>query len=112
LRARDLILARNRALTEQNAKKLTVFFAEFPELFDWRRPDGGCVGFPRYKGPGSTDDFCEDLVETAGVLLLPPKIYRSELLAAPQDRFRIGFGRKGLDEGLAAFRAYLKSNRG
>jgi aspartate/methionine/tyrosine aminotransferase len=112
LRARDLILARNRALTEQNAKKLTVFFAEFPELFDWRRPDGGCVGFPRYKGPGSTDDFCEDLVETAGVLLLPPKIYRSELLAAPQDRFRIGFGRKGIDEGLAAFRAYLNSNRG
>ena len=112
LRARDLILARNQALTEQNANKLTVFFAEFPELFDWRRPDGGCVGFPRYKGSGSTDDFCEDLVEAAGVLLLPPKIYRSELLATPQDRFRIGFGRKGLDEGLAAFRAHLNSNRG
>ncbi len=112
LRARDEILGRNRALTSQNADKLGAFFSEFPDLFDWTRPDGGCVGFPRYKGPQSTDSFCEDLVSKAGLLLLPPKVYRSELLETPQDRFRIGFGRAGIDEGLAAFRAYLKSNQG
>ena len=110
LKARDKILARNRALTSENAEKLGAFFAEFPDYFDWRRPDGGCVGFPRYKGPGSADDFCEALVEQAGVLLLPPKIYHSELLGTPQDRFRVGFGRRGMDEGLAAFRAFLKGN--
>lgn len=111
LKARDRILERNRALVSDNVERLGAFFDEFSALFDWRRPDGGCVGFPRYKGPGSTDEFCENLVEKSGVLLLPPKLYRSELLPTPQDRFRIGFGRKGMDEGLAAFRAHLNSNK-
>ena len=111
LKSRDRILERNRALVNENAGKLETFFAEFPDLFEWQRPDGGCVGYPRYKGSGSTDAFCENLVEKSGVLLLPPKIYHSELMPTPQDRFRIGFGRKGIDEGLAAFRAYLRSNQ-
>lgn len=112
LKCRDRIFARNRALVKENADKLGDFFDTFPDLFEWRRPDGGCVGYPRYKGPGDTDTFCEQLVEHTGVLLLPPKIYHSELMATPQDRFRIGFGRKGIDEGLAAFRAYLQTNQG
>lgn len=110
LRARDTILARNRALVNANAEKLDTFFAEFPHLFDWRRPEGCCVGFPAYLGPGSTDDFCERLVEETGVLLLPPKLYRSDLLPETWNRFRVGFGREGIDEGLAVFREYLKKH--
>ncbi len=110
LKARQKILGRNRALTQDNAEKLGAFFAEFPDLFEWTRPDGGCVGYPRYKGADGADAFCEDLVETSGVLLLPPKVYHSELLPTPQDRFRIGFGRSGIDESLEAFRAYLMRN--
>ena len=110
LKAREVILEKNRNLVNQNADKLTVFFKEFEHLFDWKRPDGGCVGFPKFKGPGSTDTFCETLVEKAGVLLLPPKIYFSELLPTPQDHFRIGFGRKGIDQALNAFRDYLTTN--
>ena len=110
LKARDTILKRNRELACENAEKLGAFFADFPDLFEWTRPDGGCVGYPRYKGADGADVFCEDLVETSGVLLLPPKVYRSELLPTPQDRFRIGFGRKGIDEGLEAFRGYLMRN--
>lgn len=110
LRARETILERNRALVNANAEKLTSFFAEFPRLFDWRRPDGGCVAFPAYLGAGSTDDFCDRLVDKAGVLLLPPRVYRSDLLPETWNRFRIGFGRKGVDEGLAAFGEFLKKS--
>ena len=109
LKAKDTIIERNRMLVNQNAEKLDHFFNEFPELFEWRRSDGGCVGFPRYKGPGNTDQFCEDLLNNTGILLLPPKIYHSELLETPQDRFRIGFGRKNMDKGLSVFRDYLLS---
>ena len=109
LKARDKILKRNRELVNSNAEKLTSFFREFEQLFEWSRPDGGCVGYPRYKGPLDTNEFCEQLVEQTGILLLPPKIYRSELLQAPQDRFRIGFGRKNIDEGLNVFGDYLNS---
>lgn len=111
LKARDRILERNRALVRENAEKLERFFAGFPDLFEWTRPDGGCVGFPRYLGEDGADAFCEDLVERAGVLLLPPKVYRSDLLETPRDRFRIGFGRARIDEGLEAFRGYLMRNR-
>ena len=107
LKAKNQILQRNRELVNHNAERLTSFFGEFKQLFEWTRPDGGCVGYPRYKGPLDTNVFCEQLVEQTGVLLLPPKIYRSELLQAPQDRFRIGFGRKNIDEGLTIFRDYL-----
>lgn len=109
LKASVEILKRNRALVNSNAEKLNVFFAEFQDLFEWVRPDGGCVGFPRYKGPKDTNQFCEDLVNDSGVLLLPPKIYTSELLETPKDRFRIGFGRDGIKEGLEVFRKYLLS---
>lgn len=107
LRAKDRILERNRKLVNDNVEKLEAFFGEFPELFEWRRSDGGCIGFPRYKGPGDANQFCEDLVNKTGVLLLPPKVYHSELFETPQDRFRIGFGRNNIEEGLSAFRRYL-----
>jgi len=109
LKAKDKILKRNRMLLNQNAEKLETFFNEFPELFEWRKSDGGCVGFPRYKGRGNTNQFCEDLVNKTGILLLPPKIYHSELLETPQDRFRIGFGRKNIEKGLSVFHDYLSS---
>ena len=112
LRAKDGILERNRALVNSNAEKLNQFFAKFPDIFEWKQPDGSCVAFPKYlrhNGDGSTDTFCETLVEETGVLLLPPKIYASDLLPTPQDRFRIGFGRKNIDEGLDVFSNYLES---
>lgn len=107
LRSKDRILKRNKSLINHNVKMLGIFFNEFPELFEWQRPDGGCVGFPRYKGPGDANQFCENLVTKTGILLLPPKIYHSELIKTPQDRFRIGFGRKNIEEGLNVFRQYL-----
>ncbi len=51
LKSRDKILAKNRDIVSQNIAWLNAFFAEFPDLFDWREPDGGCVGFIRYHGP-------------------------------------------------------------
>lgn len=107
LRAKDRILDRNRKLVYGNAEKLAAFFSEFPELFEWKLSDGGCIGFPRYKGAGDANQFCEDLINKTGILLLPPKVYRSELMDTPQDRFRIGFGRKNIEEPLNVFRRYL-----
>lgn len=107
LKHRERILARNNQLVRDNLTLLDAFFAEFPALFEWRLPDGGCVGYPRYIGPGTVDDFTTALVEQSGVLLLPSGIYSSDLGPTPSDRFRIGFGRAGLAQGLAVFREHL-----
>jgi aspartate/methionine/tyrosine aminotransferase len=107
LKAKEIILARNRTLIGDNLKKLTAFFNDFPNSFDWKEPDGGCVGYPRYTGPMDTNIFCESLVRETGVLLLPPVVYRSELIETPKDRFRIGYGRKNIEKGVSVFRDYL-----
>ncbi|HEY9040474.1 MAG TPA: pyridoxal phosphate-dependent aminotransferase [Roseovarius sp.] len=112
LKARDRILARNNAIVDENLPKWDAFFARHRDLFEWLRPDGSCMGYPRYLGPEGVQEFARRLVEEAGVLVLPSTIYRSELGPTPNDRFRIGFGRTGLDEGLAALEGYLAGERG
>jgi aspartate/methionine/tyrosine aminotransferase len=110
LKARERILERNRHLVRNNISKLGAFFAEFPELFEWRQPDGGCVAFVRYKGQDGVEAFTARLVEEAGVLLLPSSVYHSDLGPVPNNRFRIGFGRNNMDDGLTAFRNWLRRN--
>ncbi len=107
LKARHQLLARNNAIVDANLPRWDAFFARHPDLFEWRRPDGSCMGYPRYLGPEGVDAFARRLVEEAGVLVLPSTIYSSDLGETPSDRFRIGFGRSGLDEGLAALEAWL-----
>ncbi|WP_354644484.1 pyridoxal phosphate-dependent aminotransferase [Kitasatospora camelliae] len=111
LKARTTILERNRSLIARNLPLFEEFFAEFPDLFDWRAPDGGCVAYPRYLGPDGVEEFCTRLVEEAGVLLLPASIYHSDLTPTPTDRFRIGVGRAEPEAGLTAFRTWLKARR-
>ncbi len=107
LTAGGRILARNRAITAGNLTTLAEFFGRHAQRFDWYEPDGGCVAFPRYLGEEGVESFCARLVRDAGVLLLPGSMYCSDLLPVPQDRFRIGYGRFGMDEALAAFEAFL-----
>ena len=107
LKARWRILARNNAIVDENLPKWDAFFARHPDLFDWQPPEGSCMAYPRYKGAEGVEEFARRLVEEAGVLVLPATIYRSDLGETPQDRFRIGLGRKGLDDGLAALEAHI-----
>lgn len=108
LDARAHILERNRGIVDENLVKLDGFFADYPSLFEWSIPDGGCVGFPRYLGDDGVELFCEHLVNDAGVLLLPASIYESAYGPTPADHFRIGYGRLNIDAGLDVMREYLQ----
>jgi aspartate/methionine/tyrosine aminotransferase len=102
LKACDSILSRNRSLIDRNLAVLEGFFERYSDLFEWYLPDGGCVGYPRYVGDEGVEIFAADLVERAGVLILPASNYRSDLGPTPADRFRIGYGRANMAEALAA----------
>jgi len=102
----DKILQRNHRIIDENLTLLNECFAGRTDLFDWSVPDGGCIGYPRYKGADGVEKFCRNLVENAGVLLLPASVYRSELTATPGDRFRIGFGRAGMQESLDVLQSH------
>ncbi|TWD80665.1 aspartate/methionine/tyrosine aminotransferase [Kribbella amoyensis] len=107
LRARDHLLERNRRIVAANVPSFDAFFGRFPELFEWKPPQGGCVCFPRYLGADGVEAMCANLVTEAGVLLLPASIYRSDLTQVPADRFRIGVGRQGPEEALAVWTQWL-----
>lgn len=107
IKARETLWARNQALIAENLARLGTFFAHHSNRFEWYEPDGGCVAFPRYLGPGDVETFCQELLETHGVLLLPASLYASNLAPTSTDRFRIGFGRRGMSEALTAFEAFL-----
>jgi aspartate/methionine/tyrosine aminotransferase len=107
LEAADTLLARNVELCRNNLRQLGDFFAARPDLYAWEAPRGGCVGFARYLGADGVETHCRRLVEEAGVLLLPASLFESPLADVPRDRFRVGFGRAGIDAGLAAWREFL-----
>ena len=110
LKSRDRILARTRGIVRNNLGVLNGFFAEFPHLFDWREPDGGCVAFIRYRGADGVEEFTKRVVEEAGVFFLPSSVYRSDLTPVPENCLRIGFGRRHVPEGLTALRNWLRRN--
>ncbi|MFG1819210.1 pyridoxal phosphate-dependent aminotransferase [Kribbella sp. NPDC049174] len=111
LRARDHLLDRNRRIVAENLPVFTDFFARYPDLFEFTSPDGGCVCFPRYLGADGVETMCSELVEEAGVLLLPSSIYSSALTETPTDRFRVGVGRRNPSEALAAWADWLEKRR-
>lgn len=103
LRNKDKILKRNNKIVSENLKLLEAFLIEYSHLFEWVRPQGGCVGFVKYKGPGSVDSFCNRLINKKNVLLMPASLYDYT-----SNYFRIGFGRKNMPECLDQLNEFLQ----
>jgi aspartate/methionine/tyrosine aminotransferase len=95
LRRRDDVVARSRAIVDANLPLLDDFFARWDGAFEWVRPRGAPIGFPRLLADVAVDEFARELVEREGVLILPGSIYEH-----PGNHFRIGFGRRNMPEAL------------
>jgi aspartate/methionine/tyrosine aminotransferase len=108
LKAGERLVARTNGVIRENLAVLGRFFEDYDQLFDWRVPDGGCVGFIRYKGADGVEALTARAVEEAGVLFLPASVFRSELAPVPADCLRVGFGRTHLPEGIETLRSWLR----
>jgi aspartate/methionine/tyrosine aminotransferase len=103
--AGESIVARNKALIRANIALVEPFFQRWPDLFTWRPPLAGSIAFVGLDVPSATD-YCHDLAQTAGVLLLPGACMGYE------DRYvRFGFGRRGFGAALKQYEAYLAGNQ-
>ncbi len=101
LKHHESIAARNISIIQANLAQLQVFFDGHPDLFHWQAPKAGPIAFPHYLG-GNVAEFCRNLVEKAGVLLVPGAHFGHD-----GECFRIGFGRRNLPECLDQLDAYL-----
>ncbi|HLM45770.1 MAG TPA: aminotransferase class I/II-fold pyridoxal phosphate-dependent enzyme, partial [Myxococcaceae bacterium] len=96
LRAKERVLARSREILARNLAVLDDFFARRADTFRWVRPRAGSVAFPKLLKPLPVAEFCQRLVDTEGVLLLPGDVYDF-----PGNHFRLGLGRTNMPDALA-----------
>jgi len=99
----DAIIGRNRKIIAENLTAADGLFADFPAHLDWHRPTAGCIAFPKWKGQGSSPEFCGRVLKETGVLLAD-----SSLFNAGERHFRLGFGRRNFAEGLARLADFLR----
>lgn len=104
LRGKAPILKRNREIMLNNLKLLDLFFEPSAACLSWTRPQSGPIALAKLLLPLSIDSFTEELIEKAGILVMPGSV-----LDLPGPYFRIGFGRKNMPEVLHRFDEFLKS---
>ncbi len=102
LRARDQIVQRNLAIIQSNTLAAERFFAEFPGLFGWRKPNAGSVAFVEWLGQETVELFCQAVLDTKGVMIVPGSMF--DLTAS---YFRLGLGRRNFPEAIMRLRDYL-----
>ncbi len=103
LQNQDHLINRNMQIITTNLEILDKFFDKFDYLFTWNKPTAGSIGFVTLHSDLKVDDFCIEVVEKCGVLLLPSTLYEYD-----NHNFRIGFGRKNLPEALHVFELFLE----
>jgi aspartate/methionine/tyrosine aminotransferase len=106
LRAKEKILERSLNIILPNLDILDEFFKEFEDLFEWKRPNAGPITLVKTKFKIKASEFCNDLVESKGVMIVPSNIFDYG-----DSHFRIGFGRENLKECLEKLREYLNENK-
>ncbi|AKL96524.1 aspartate aminotransferase AspC [Clostridium aceticum] len=102
LKHSDEILERNRKIIEANLKIADKFFQRYPRLFKYNRPTAGPIAFHKMNIETPIGQFCDQLVEEKGVLLLPADMY-----AYDGQYFRMGYGRASFETSLKVFEEYL-----
>lgn len=101
MRNRRKLSERNLGIIEDNLKVIDDLFTRHASRFEWVRPQAGSMAFPHYRG-GDVEEFCDELVKKAGVLLLPGSIYDDS-----RNHFRLGLGRKHLPQAVERLEEYL-----
>ena len=105
LRNYETLVNRNLDLIRTNLELLDRFLRDFQQIFDWIRPLAGSIAFPRIKLDKSIDDFCLDVLQESGVVLLPGTAFDYG-----DKHFRIGFGRQNFPEALDALKEFLNKS--
>lgn len=105
MRNRKRLAGRNLGIIKENLSIMDDFFARHANLFAWVRPTAGSMAFPRYLR-GDVEQFCDELVKKAGVLLLPGSVYDDS-----RNHFRLGLGRKNLPQAVERVEEFLRNHR-
>jgi aspartate/methionine/tyrosine aminotransferase len=106
LQTAEQLAGRSRTILAENLALADRFFTRWSHLFTWRRPQAGSVALVGVNVPSATA-YCEQLITTAGVLLLP-----GPYLGYDDRHVRFGFGRGDFAAGLNHYETHLEKHEG
>jgi aspartate/methionine/tyrosine aminotransferase len=86
----------------QNKILFSAFAMRHPKLVEFVSPKAGSTSFVKLKMEIPTLDYCEDLVQKTGIMMVP-----SEMFEYGNSHVRIGFGRENFDEALLVWEQYI-----
>jgi aspartate/methionine/tyrosine aminotransferase len=104
LRSRHQIVDRHLARIDRNLRLINALFGEFPDHLSWHQPRAGTVGFPRLLRAAGALEFCQDLLRSHDVMMLPATVYDYG-----NQHVRIGFGRENLPQALDRLADFLRT---
>jgi hypothetical protein len=106
VRATQQLTQRCRDIIAANLAAADTFFARWTDIFEWHKPQGGPIAFPRLRTGDPIEQWSEQAVTECGVLLLPASIYDHEA-SVSRGHFRIGLGRQDMPQCLEQLDAWL-----
>lgn len=96
------LLKRNSVILERSLAAASDFIARHNNLFSWTPPTAGTVAFPRWHGPGGTQDLSDRLIREGSISLAP-----SLCFDAGDAHVRFGMCRRSFPDALAALERFL-----
>ncbi|MGH7649555.1 MAG: aminotransferase, partial [Gemmatimonadaceae bacterium] len=85
-------------IIRENLAALRTFLDARPAQFAWVPPRAGPVAFVEPAHVDNVEQYCDDVLQRAGVLLLPGTVFDESSRAV-----RVGFGRRSFPEALGHF---------
>ena len=104
LRNRHTILDKNLKIIQSNLPLYNTFLTKYADLFSWYKPNAGPIAFVKMHFDTNDMAFADRLLKEQSVLILPGGIYDYP------GYFRIGFGRKTIQEALEKFEVFIMEN--
>lgn len=108
LRSREKIVQKNMDIIHENLKLLDTYFSNNEDLFEWMEPQAGGTGFVKFKGPMTSDELAEELLEQE-ILVFGSAIFDCD--EQLKQYFRIGFSRRTMPASLKAFDTFVEERR-
>ncbi|MEM6432211.1 MAG: aminotransferase class I/II-fold pyridoxal phosphate-dependent enzyme [Deinococcota bacterium] len=110
LRHRQALVDDTRSIIHTNLALLEDFITRYTNMLSWVKPQASTICFPKVqlqgklaeKFAGNVTAWCEDVVNTTSVMLLPGTVYDMT------DHVRIGYGRRNMPEALGRLEQYLQ----
>lgn len=105
LRQANTLIETNLKIIKTNLRELDSLFSDYKNIFTWKRPLAGPVGYPLLSSETDVTSLAQRLIEEKNIMILPGSVYLDGTNA-----FRVGFGRKNLPGILPHLRSFLETS--